>query len=68
MINPTILVSNILKNDPDLAQDVLDLLICATDPAFRDSNEYDEIKDLLFMKLQAGRTARDSYIESRKAA
>lgn len=67
MIDPTQCVLDILLNNPDLAQNVLDLLICATKPDFRDSNKYDEIKDLLFMKLQAGRNARDSYIESRAA-
>lgn len=68
MIDPTQSVSHILENNPDLAQDLIDLLICATSPGFKDSKEYDEIKDLCWMNTQMSRDARDRYIAGRAAA
>lgn len=64
LLNPTKSVTDILESNPDLAKQVLDLLICATTPGFKESNEYDEIKDLCWVRLQQGRAARDAYIES----
>jgi hypothetical protein len=66
-INPTKSASRILESNPDLATDLMDLIICVGEAGFRDSNEYDEIKDLCWAKIQAGRDARDTYIASRAA-
>lgn len=60
--------SRIIKDNPDLASTVLDLLIGATAPGFKDSLEYEEIKDLCWVRMQQCRAARDAHVESRAAA
>lgn len=66
-IDPTKCASRILESNPDLAADLLDLAICFSQQGFKDSNEFDSIKDLCWAQIQAGRDARDSYIASRAA-
>lgn len=67
MINPAGCTNEILENNPDLAVPLLDLLIWANQPKLGDSNEYDEILELLYAKTAASRKARAAYVAGRAA-
>lgn len=69
-INPTSAthsVSQILKNNPDLAKHVMNILIHAESPGWKDSNDYDDIKDMCWLKTEECRDARDRYLAARAA-
>lgn len=65
MINPQKCAERIILNDPDLAEPLFDLLLCAVDPGFKDSNEFDEIKEMLYVKIQHCRDSRAKYEKAR---
>jgi hypothetical protein len=68
-INATQSASDILRNNPDAAQDLMDVVIkAATEPGFKDSGEYDDILNLCWVKMQQCRVERDRHIASRAAA
>lgn len=65
MINPQECAERIILNDPDLAEPLFDLLLCAVEPGFKDSNEFDDIKQMLYLKIQHCRESRRRYEKSR---
>lgn len=68
MIDPTKCAERILRNEPDLAVPLLDLLIWAADqPNLKDNNDYDEILESLYARTDHSRKARTAYIDGRAA-
>lgn len=66
MIDPLKCVEQILLNDPGLAQPLLDLLIRAEQPLLGDDNVYDDVLEMVYVKLQHCREAREAYIKGRR--
>lgn len=67
MINPQACAERIILNDPSLAEPLLDLLLWADQQNLKENTDYDEILDILWLKIDAGRNARDAYTKSRVA-
>lgn len=67
MIDPQKRAAQILLNNPDLAEPLLDLLIWANQPKLGDNNDYDELLNQCYVKLQHCRDGRDKYITGRAA-
>lgn len=68
MIDPAKCAVEIVKNDPDLAVPLLDLLIWAANtPDLKDNNEYDEIVESLYARTDHSRKARAAYADNRAA-
>lgn len=68
MINPTDCISQILENDPTRAEPLIDFVLQATKPGFKDSGKFDEVMEMLYVHTQHCREARNRYVESREAA
>lgn len=67
MADPVKCAKQIIVNDrSELAPLLLDLLLCAVEPGFKESNEFDEILDLLYVPADEYRDGRERYIEQRK--
>lgn len=68
MINPQERARRIILNDPALAEPLFDLLVWVADqPNLKENSDYDETLDLLWLKIQASRDARDAYVKQRVA-
>lgn len=69
MINPQRCAHNIVLNDSAAqAAELFDLLVWMADqPNLKENADYDEILDMLWLKIQAGRDARDRYAKERVA-
>lgn len=69
MINPQRCAHNIVLNNPAAqAAELFDLLVWAADqPNLKENSDYDEILDMLWLKIQASRDARDAYAKQRVA-
>lgn len=68
MIDPIKCAERITRNDPDLAEPLLDLLIWANQPDLSQNNDYDEALSRLYARLQDCRDARARYVVGRAAA
>lgn len=66
-MNPLERISHIIVNDPALAVDLLDALLWASTPGVRETPEYDEALDFLYVKIPDCRIHRDLYVKDRAA-
>ena len=68
MINPIECAARLIENDPgNLAEYLLDLMIWANRPSLGGEDDYDEILNNLYIKLDCAQESRDSYVKSRTA-
>lgn len=68
MIDPQKCARRLILNDPALAEPLFDLLVWVADqPDIKENSDYDEILDMLWLKIQASRDARDAYAKKRIA-
>ena len=65
MIKPQECVRTILRNNPELAKDVFDLLLWVDQPNLPENSDYKDILDDCWIKTQACRDARHAYAEKR---
>ena len=66
VINPNECAERIVRNDPDLAKELFDLLLWAADQTdIKDNEKYDEIMGNLYKRLQHCRNAREDYAKAR---
>lgn len=68
MIDPQACAERILENEPALAEPLFDLLLWANRPNLGDDNDYDEILNLAYSKLDHCRAQRDLYAKTRRVA
>lgn len=68
MIDPQKCARHLTLNDPAAqAESLFDLLVWADQPNLKENPDYDEILDMLWLKIQASRDARDDYAKKRIA-
>lgn len=67
MNDPRRSAQRIILNNPDLADDLFALLAWADQPNLKENADYDEILNMLWVKTQKSREARDAYVKEQAA-